>query len=162
MSFRSSLVALMLLAIVAVPCLAQDGQKKKKKREPGPPPAVRQVIQKTEKLDLTAEQSAKLKEIVAEYTPKFRELNQKASGLLTAEQKKARDEANAKNKAEGKKGKEAAAAIAAALALTPEQQKAQAEIQASTRELSRKLNQDVQALLTAEQKEKLKTAGKAK
>lgn len=120
------------------------------------------MLKKTEGLDLTAEQSAKLKEVVAEYTPKFRELNQKANGLLTAEQKKARDEANAKNKAEGKKGKEAAAAIAAALALTPEQQKTQAEVQAGLKELSRKFNQDVQTVLTAEQKEKFKTAGRAK
>ncbi len=161
MSFRSSFVALMLLAIVAVPCLAQEGQKKKK-RDAGPPPAIRQLLRKTEGLDLTAEQSTKLKEVVAQYTPKFRELNQKANGLLTDEQKKARNEANAKNKADGKTGKEAAAAVAAALALTPEQQKTQAELQASTKELSRNLNQDVQALLTAEQKAKLKPAGKAK
>ena len=161
MSFRSSIVALMLLAIVTVPGLAQEGQKKKK-RDAGPPPAIRQLLRKTEGLDLTAEQSTKLKEVVAQYTPKFRELNQKSNGLLTDEQKKARNEANAKNKADGKTGKEAAAAVAAALALTPEQQKTQAELQASTKELSRKLNQDVQALLTAEQKAKLKPAGKAK
>jgi hypothetical protein len=157
MSFRSSLVALMVLAVVAVPCFAQEG-KKKKKGNAAPPQAIRQLLNKTEKLDLTAEQSAKLKEIVAQYTPKFRELNQKTNNLLTAEQKKARNEANAKNKAEGKTGKEAQAAVAAALALTPEQQKTQAEIQASAKELSRSLNKDVQAILTAEQKEKLKPA----
>ena len=55
------------------------------------------------KVDLTKEQTDKIKAIVREYGKKLAELRKKAG--LSAEQKKARAEASKKAKSEGLKGK---------------------------------------------------------
>jgi hypothetical protein len=145
------LVALSLVALVAASSFAQE---KKKRKNAAPPQAVAQMLKKTEGLGLSEEQTKKVKEIADSYAPKFRELNQKVQASLTAEQKKARQEAQAKNKADGKKGKEAQAAIDAATALTDDQKKVQSEVQASQKELSAKFREEVLSVLTPEQKEK--------
>jgi Spy/CpxP family protein refolding chaperone len=152
------LVALALVALVATSSFAQE----KKKKNAGPPQQVAQMIKKTEGLGLSEEQTKKVKEIAESYTPKFREVNQKLNAVLTAEQKKARQEAQAKNKADGKKGKEAQAAIEAASNLTDEQKKVQSEVQASQKELSAKFREEVVSVLTPEQKEKFAPPKKAK
>lgn len=154
-------LALTLVALVTVTSFAQE-EGKKKKKGPGQPQAINQVLKRTEALGLSEEQQKKVKEIAASHAPKFTELNQKLSGQLTDAQKKARQEAVAKNKADGKKGKEAAAAIEAALALTDDQKKVQKDVQAELKELGKKLNDEVAAVLTPEQKEKFSPPKKKK
>jgi hypothetical protein len=152
---------LALVTACVIPALAQEGQKKKKKG-PQQAQAISAMMKKVESLGLSEEQTAKIKKIGEEMAPKFNELNQKLNTVLTPEQKKARQEAVAKNKADGKKGKEANEAIDAALALTDEQKKVQADVQASMKELSGKLNAAVLEVLTAEQKAKFQPAKKGK
>ncbi len=162
---RSSLqmlLAVSLVALVVTTSFAQDAGKKKKKGGPGQPPAIAQLMKRTEGLSLSEEQQKKVKEIGAAHAPKFAELNQKLAATLTDAQKKARQEAVAKNKADGKKGKEAAAAIDAAMALTDDQKKVQTEVQAELKELTKKLNDEVAAVLTPEQKEKFSPPAKGK
>lgn len=146
------LFALALVALVATTSFAQEeGKKKKKKKDAAQPPAITQLMKRTEGLGLSEEQQKKVKEIADSYAPKFAEQNQKLNSLLTEEQKKARQEAVAKNKADGKKGKEANEAINTAMALTEEQKKTQQEVQAQLKELTKKLNDEVAAVLTPEQ-----------
>jgi Spy/CpxP family protein refolding chaperone len=155
-------VALLIAFAFAALAATGSAQEPKKKKAAAPPQAVNQMLKKTESLGLSEEQQKKIKEIAESYTPKFRELNQKLPALLTAEQKKARQEAQAKNKADGKKGKEAQAALEAAAPLTDEQKKVQAEVQASQKELNTKFRDEVLSVLTREQKEKFAPAKKPK
>jgi len=79
-------------------------------------------------------------------------LTKKIDSLLTDEQKAARKEAAAKAKAEGKKGKEAAAAIDEALKLTDDQKKLRAEVQPELAKLQKSIKEQIHGLLTEEQK----------
>ena len=97
---------------------------------------------------LTDEQQAKVKALAAEHAPKINAARQKAA--LSAEQKAARSKALKDNKAAGKKGKEARAAVDAASKLTDEQKAAMDE----TRKASAAYNAAVVALLSPEQKQK--------
>jgi len=115
-------------------------------------------------ITLTAEQQTKLDEIKKEQGPKLAELTKKLDSVLTDEQKAARKEASAKAKADGKKGKEAAAAIEEALKLTDDQKKQRAEIQPELAKLQLSVKEQIHGLLTDEQKThyKLPKAKKAK
>lgn len=115
-------------------------------------------------ITLTAEQQAKLDEIKKEQGPKLAELTKKLDSVLTDEQKTARKEAMAKAKADGKKGKEATAAVDEAMKLTEEQKKQRAEIQPEIAKLQLSVKEQIHGLLTDEQKThyKLPKAKKAK
>ncbi len=91
---------------------------------------------------------AKIKELAKASAEKIKAAEEKVG--LTPEQKKARTEAQAKAKADGKTGKEAKEAVDAAMKLTDEQKAAQKEVD----ELRAGLRKEAMALLTAEQKAK--------
>lgn len=103
-------------------------------------------------ITLTPEQQTKLDEIKKEQGPKVAELTTKLDSVLTDEQKAARKEASAKAKADGKKGKEAQAAVDEALKLTDEQKKQRAEIQPELAKLQVSVKEQIHGLLTDEQK----------
>jgi len=115
-------------------------------------------------ITLSAEQQTKLDEIKMEQVPKIADLNEKLDSILTSEQKTARKEAAAKNKADGKKGKEARAAIEEAINLTDDQKKQRSETQPELAKLQLSIKQQIYGLLTDEQKPnyKLPKAKKAK
>jgi len=147
-----------VLSLVTILSLAAGmtlfGAEEKKKGGPMPSLAER-TIKKFEAVGLTDEQKGKITEAAGPVEAKIKEANAKAP--LTDAQKTARKEAEAKVKAEGKTGKEAKDAIAAAVALTPEQIAAQQEVG----KLNKEFNGAVMALLTADQKAKLpQPAGK--
>jgi hypothetical protein len=103
-------------------------------------------------ITLTAEQQAKVDEIKKEQGPKVAELTTKLDAVLTDEQKAARKEANAKAKADGKKGKEAKAAVDEAMKLTDDQKKQQSEMQPELAKLQLSIKEQINGLLTDEQK----------
>ena len=142
--FTKNLLLLGLVLAVASPLSAAD-EKKKKKRQPN---LAAQTVKKFAKAELTDEQQAKVKALAAEHGPKIAAARKKAA--LSAEQKAARSKALKDNKAAGKKGKEARAAVEAASKLTEAQKAAMAE----TRKASAAYNAAVIALLSAEQKQK--------
>ena len=78
--------------------------------------------------------------------------------MLTAEQKKARQEAAKTAKAAGKKGKEVKEAEDAAAPLTEDQKTKQAAAQKESRSLEKELKEKAMAVLTPEQKEQIKPA----
>jgi hypothetical protein len=146
------LTACFLAGAFAAPAVAADKKKKKA------PTAVR--VPKT--IELTADQKTKVDALNKEYGPKLAELRAKFAGIITKDQKKARAEAMKKAKADGKKGKELQAATNAALALTDDQKKQQAETKKATGALSKEIKVKFAALLTDEQKTKLKGGKKKK
>lgn len=160
-SFANVLFALLLVALVVGPVCGQETEKKKKKQGQNTPPAVTQALKKVEALGLTDEQNAKLKSIASEFSPKFAAANKKLNNALTAEQKKLKQDAQAKAKADGLKGKQAAAAVASAVNLTEDQKKVDQEVKDKLKKLNTDLNTAVLGVLTPEQKEKL-PAKKAK
>ena len=100
-----------------------------------------------EQLDLTDAELAKIAQLHEEYRPKIHKALQGLHGILTEEQKKAREEAV---KA-GKKRKE----VLAAMNLTPEQKEKVEAICKEIGELVREHSEKVRDLLTESQKEKL-------
>jgi len=101
-------------------------------------------------LNLSDEQKAKVKELWKEYQPKFKEA---AGGVLTTEQKKARDDAIKAAKDAGKKGPEVFKAVRAAVKLTDEQK---AKMKEAMKPLRKELHEKVMAILTPEQQGQLK------
>jgi Spy/CpxP family protein refolding chaperone len=106
-------------------------------------------------LNLTEEQKAKVKDLKKEYGPKLKEAGQKAASILTAEQKKARDEAIKAAKAANKKvnPKE----LNEVMKLTDEQKTKMDAARKEAQALAKEVNDKIMEILTPEQKEQLKT-----
>ena len=152
-SVAKNLLLMVLVLAVAAPLAAED----KKKKKPGKRPAARSRIQIPKGVELSAKQKEKVEALRKEYGPKFVALRKKQA--LSKDVRGARAEAIKKAKAEGKKGKELRAAVAAAVRLTDEQKAAQAKMRA----LQKEIRAAVMALLTDEQRAKLsKRGGKKK
>ena len=170
-----SLLVLALVAIVALPAVADDAPKKKKKPNAKAQAArgggrqVAALMKKLKEADLTDEQTAKIKSIGAEYGPKFQAAQaavREAMGGKEAAQKRAA--ARKKAMEDGLKGKELQAAVEKALDLSPEQKEAAKKAQKGTQEVQQAFVAAVREVLTAEQIEKAglkrgrKRAGAAK
>ncbi len=102
-------------------------------------------------LSLTDAQKAKIKELGKGYEPKFKAA---ADGVLTADQKKARDAAVKAAKDAGTKGPEVFAAARAAVKLTDAQK---AKMKEAITPLAKEFREKVKAILTPAQQEQLKT-----
>jgi Spy/CpxP family protein refolding chaperone len=147
--------ALALAAVIALPVLAQEKEKKARKNaKGGAPAAIAAVEKKLEGLDLTAEQKTKIKDLATEYAGKMTEPQKTVNSVMTNEVRKAKKDAADKAKAEGKKGKEAKAAVDAAGNLTAD---AKSKLEAAQKELATLaagFQKAVGEVLTAEQKTK--------
>ncbi|MDP6905586.1 MAG: hypothetical protein QF406_14195 [Verrucomicrobiota bacterium] len=146
------LTACVLAVSFVTPVMAADKKKKKA------PTAVKVPMG----IELTADQKTKLDALNKEFGPKLAECRKKAAGIITADQKKARAEAVKKAKADGKKGKEVQAAANAALAITADQKTQQAECKKAMQALNKEIKTQFAALLTDDQKAKLKGGKKKK
>jgi Spy/CpxP family protein refolding chaperone len=145
------LVATISLAIVGVLAAAEQGKGAKGKGSNTAPGIFYFVL----KLDLTADQKAKVDELQKQYGPKLQEGFQKQQDLLTDEQRKAQQDATKAARDAGKSDTEARAAGQAAVSLTEDQKAKRAEIQKEMAPLMKEAREKVTALLTPEQQEKL-------
>ena len=145
------LSACLLTVAFVAPAVAAD----KKKKTPV-------AIKVPKSIELTADQKTKLDALNKEFGPKLAECRKKAASIITADQKKARAEATKKAKADGKKGKELRAAANAAVAITADQKTQQAECKKAMGALNKEIRTQFAALLTDEQKAKLKGGKKKK
>ena len=100
-------------------------------------------------LNLSDEQKAKVEELRKEYGPKFKESWQKMDGILTAEQKKARQEAAKAAKAAGKKRDEVWKEAQAAAKITDEQKAKMAECGKAAGALHKEAREKVMATFDA-------------
>jgi Spy/CpxP family protein refolding chaperone len=108
-------------------------------------------------VNLTDDQKTKWEAIKKEYAPKIKDIAEKREKLLTPEQKKAREEAMKAVRTAGKKRDEARKEVEAAVKLTDEQKAKMAEVRKTSESLGKDLREKVQALLTPEQKDLLKS-----
>lgn len=137
------LAAIVSFAVIAPQARSQDEKKKKKGGENSP---VAQLNRALMNAGLNDEQSAKVKMLMDEYSPKISQAQGKISNELRRELAEARKKASD----EGKKGKELREAVEAKVKLTDEQKAAQGESQ----KLIAELREKVSAILTDEQREK--------
>lgn len=145
-----------LCALLAAPLSAAEENKKSDPQSK----AVAKSFELPAQITLTDEQKTKLKEVRDEFEPKVKEVVQKQSEILTAEQKQTRREVIKSAKAAGKKGKDLQAEITAALKLTDEQKKKQEEVGKELKDLNAQIREKVSTFLTEEQKVHLKTKKK--
>ena len=153
------LLVLTLAVVLAMPAMAAEEKKKKKKKGRKAPVAVK--VPKG--IELDADQKKQVAAINKEFAPKLLEIAKKSRAIITPEQRKARSAAAKKAKADGKKGKEARAAVNAAAEITAEQKKALAEVNKARQAVTKAARAKFAAILTDEQKAKLpKKKGKKK
>jgi len=146
------LTACVLAVSFVTPVMAAD---KKKKKAPT-------AVKVPKGIELTVDQKTKVDALNKEFGPKLAECRKKAASIITADQKKARTEAVKKAKADGKKGKEVQAAANAAVAITADQKTQQTECKKAMGALNKEIRTQFAALLTDEQKAKLKGGKKKK
>lgn len=149
---------LALAVLVASPLWAADEAGKKKKERDNK--AVAKAFELPTEITLTDEQKTKLAEVKKEFEPKLKEVAKKQADILTAEQKQKRIDVTKSAKAAGKTGKDLQAEVNAALSLTEEQKKKQAEVGKEMRDLTAQVREKISSFLTADQKVHLKTKKK--
>ena len=145
-------VSVGMIVAVGISANAAEAAKDGKEKTKGPDATRNPVFTIPTEITLTPEQQTKLDEIKAEQAPRIVALNKKLDAVLTDDQKAARKDATAKAKADGKKGKEAAAAIDEALKLTDDQMKVKKEVQLEMATLQRSIKEEINAFLTDEQR----------
>jgi Spy/CpxP family protein refolding chaperone len=144
-----------LMGLVTIGFAQQD---KKKKKGGGNDPTAK-LRTKVKEAELGADLTAKVEKVIDEHAPKLKEAQAKVDAVLTDEQKSAQKAAKKAAKDAGKKGKEASDEVAAAVKLTDEQKKKMDEAQAALNSARSEMNKAINALLTAEQQEKVGTKG---
>ena len=126
---------------------AKKGAKKGQRKRPT---LAQTTLKKFAALELTEEQTAKIKELAKEFGPKIMEAQKKFQALIPEDQRKARREAIAKARKEGKK----VADVVTAFKPTEEQ----AAAQKAVREVQQAFNAKVMELFTKEQRQALRKA----
>lgn len=151
-----NLLVLTILAGVVAPVFAAEEPAKPKQRQREARQRKQQMgpLGPVMKLDLTSEQKEKIEAIRKAHMPALRELNKKVG--MTPELRKKMMEINKEGRSQGLKGKKLQEFVAEKSPLSAEQKEAQAEVQKATA----KLREEVGALLTDEQREKLGNAWK--
>jgi len=129
---------------------------KEKLPKRGPPPFAGADMLRG--IELTADQKTKLEELHKEFEPKVRELGQKMEGILTDQQRKARDEAMKAGREAGKEWREIRSAAEAAAKITDEQRAKMNDLSAEMGKVHRELREKAMELLTPAQKEQLQKA----
>jgi len=151
------LLVLTLAVLIATPAMAADKKKKKKKGRKAP------VAVKVPKgIELTADQKKQVAAINKEFGPQLAAVTKKINTVITPEQRKARNAANKKAKADGVKGKARNAAIQAALNLSDEQKEQMKVLTKERQAVQKAARAKFVEILTDEQKAKLPKKKKGK
>lgn len=153
-------ISVIALAVLVASPMWADAQEKGKKKKDNLDNAVAKSFQLPDTITLTDDQKTKLEEVKKEFDSKVREVVKKQNDILTAEQKKARNEVMKTAKAAGKKGKDAQADVNAALNLTDEQKKKQEEVGKELKDLNKQVREKIGTFLTEDQKALLKSKKK--
>lgn len=151
MKALSRVLALIASMLIAGNLLAADGEKpqhgKRQQRATG------DGMQWLDSLKLTDEQKAKVEEVKKEFAPKMEEASKKMQGILSEDQKKARDEAMKEARDAGKTGRDVWQAGLAAAKLTDEQKSKLADASKDLMSVAQERREKLLAILTPEQKE---------
>ncbi|SVD64811.1 uncharacterized protein METZ01_LOCUS417665 [marine metagenome] len=149
-------LSLLLLAFAVItPTFAAEKANKAKKKK-----SASAAIKAPGGVTLNEDQRAKLAALNKELGPKLIACRKEAAGIITADQKKARAAALKEAKAAGKKGKELREAAEAAFNVNEEQKTKLAECKKAMGALQKEVRAGLAAILTDEQKAKLKAGRK--
>ena len=157
---RGSALALALLAVVAVSLSAADKEARKGKKRQAK--AVEKLFELPASIELTAEQQEKVAKLKEQYAPKLAESQKKINAIVSADQRKAQQEAEKAAKAAGKKGREAREEGIAALKLSPEEKAKYEQARSEQQQIQNEARTALRAVLTPEQKAELPGRGKGK
>jgi len=119
------------------------------------PPPVRLIDNSVGELELTEEQEKKYQEVFKQHAPQIQKQYVQQQSVYTPEQKKKRREAVKKGKQEGLKGRKLQQYVQSQVPLTPQQQKQHTDYQTEILKSQQKFRQDVEKILTPQQREKL-------
>lgn len=157
-SLRYVLLPALVLAL-AIPVMAQEKAKHGRKKAGQKAGRQAQILNPAllKALNLTEEQTAKLKAIGEEVKDQLQEARKAVMGILTEEQKKARQEAEKAAKEAGKAGKELRAAVDAAVQLTDEQKTKMQEARKKLAAVQKEIVEKLMPVLTPEQQETVKS-----
>ncbi|MBC8325480.1 MAG: hypothetical protein H8E27_07630 [Verrucomicrobia subdivision 3 bacterium] len=149
---------ILTLSVLACAVAFNANAADKKKKKPTKAPV---IVQVPKGIELSAEQTEAVADLNKKYAEQFAAARAKLN-VVTPEQKKARAAAQKEAKAAGKKGKELSEAVNAAVSLTDAQKAQMKEGQKAVREVMAAARKEFAALLTDEQKAKLKGPKKKK
>lgn len=164
----ASLGCVLVLAAVAV-AQQEKPETKKEQKQAGKqqatvPVAVKNVTDALAKLDLTAEQSQKIKELSAKASDQIAAINKERAAIVGPDINKKMNQARKDAQAAGKKGKELQDAVYAAAGLTQDQIAKLRDLQTKQQQVIQQFRKAVSEILTPEQRAKagLNVQGKAK
>lgn len=145
-------LSVMIGFLTSLPALGQETPDQQNRRPAG---GVREIFS-VPGVELSADQSARIAELRKQYAPQLAALQRKHATVLTDEQRRARREAMQVARDAGKNFREAAEAADAAARLTAGQKQQISEAQGELRELVGKVQSEVRALLTDQQRAQLR------
>ena len=152
----SALLALAVSLVIAGSLWAADEKKAPENRpHDRGAPGLDMILRGVNRLDLTDDQKAKIEDLKKEYGPKFKALQEKREGILTADQKKAGQEAAKTARDAGKSRREVAAARNAAMKITDDQKTKQADVRKEAEALRKEATEKRDSILTQQQKDQL-------
>ncbi len=124
------------------------------------------MMKKARDAELTDDEMAAVKDVVAKFTPKMKEAQAALSKVIGPDGRKKMNEARKTASGEGKKGKELQAAIVAALDLSDEDAEAYEKASKAVQELNSEVRMELAKTLSPEKLSKLglrgRQAGKGK
>ncbi len=136
----------------------KQAAQKAKKAEPA---AIKNVTDKLAGLDLTAEQSEKIKQLAAKASEQIAAINKERTAILGPGGNKKLADARKEAQAAGKKGKELQDAIYTAAGLSSEQVAKLRDLQAKQQQVIQEFRRAVSEILTPEQRAKAGLTGRA-
>jgi Spy/CpxP family protein refolding chaperone len=153
-------VASIALAVIASLVLVDSLSAQQNRQGPGRRGGYSVIdrVERVKDLKLTDDQKAKLADLKKAYAPKLKELSGTLDKVLTADQKKARDEAIKAAREAHKRGPEVRESIQAAMKLTDAQKAKLAEGRKAMGTLNKEIGAKVNKILTPEQQDVLKKA----
>jgi hypothetical protein len=160
---RRAIALFVMLTLIMTTALYSQERRQQDARQPRQPQqAAFQQMFVLRGVDFTADQQAKVDEIRNKYVPKLVEIQKKQMGIFTEEQMQARREAFRAAREAGKEGREAREAAEAAFKLTDDQKKQLAAVQQERAELTARIQSELRALLTGEQRRQLRPQGRSR
>ncbi len=147
------LLAIGIFSIAAMQGATQEKQKKNAKKGAKAPDAVAKMLDGIN--DLSEDQQAKIADIKKKYEPKLAEIQKRRNEFMTPDRRRTEKEARKAAKDAGKKGKELQNAVNDALGLSPAEREKLQAVQQENQALTAKIREDLEAVLTPAQKDKL-------
>ncbi|GIW93833.1 MAG: hypothetical protein KatS3mg110_1874 [Pirellulaceae bacterium] len=155
--FRVFLAALLMVSLVATAMAQEEKKPKQQAKKPAQaqqPAAIKNITDKLAGLDLTAEQSEKIKQLTAKVSEQLAAINKERTAILGPGGNKKLADARKEAQASGKKGKELQEAIYTAAGLSAEQAAKLRDLQAKQQQVVQEFRKAVSEILTPEQREK--------